>query len=65
VVVDLKPRRPLDKVIPVRLATEQWREISIEAEELGVGPSTLARMWIIERLRELRRQRLTEATRPS
>ena len=50
-VVDLEVKRPLDKVIPVRLASEQWRLLRREAQEMGIGPSTLARMWILERLR--------------
>ena len=43
----------LDKVIPVRLSSDKWEQIRKEAIELGVGPSTLARMWILERLRQL------------
>jgi len=50
-VVQLDVKRPLDKVIPVRLASEQWRQLRGEAREMGIGPSTLARMWILERLR--------------
>jgi hypothetical protein len=56
-VVELMVRRPLDKVIPVRLSAEQWAEVGREARELGIGPSTLARMWIVERLQALRKQR--------
>jgi hypothetical protein len=50
-VVHLEVRRPLDKVIPVRLPSDKWEQIRAEARELGVGPTTLARMWILERLR--------------
>ena len=50
-VVRSKVRKPLDKVIPVRLPTDKWGQIREEARELGVGPTTLARMWILERLR--------------
>lgn len=50
-VVDLKVKKPLDKVIPVRLPAEKWEELRREAKELGIGPTTLARMWILERLR--------------
>ena len=45
-------KKPLDKVIPVRLPSDKWEQIRVEARELGVGPTTLARMWILERLRE-------------
>ncbi len=51
-VVQLEVKKPLDKVIPIRLSTEKWEELRKEAYELGVGPTTLARMWILERLRQ-------------
>jgi|CXWL01.1.fsa_nt_gi hypothetical protein len=50
-VVDVQVRIPLDKVVPIRLTADNWRALYREARELGVGPSTLARMWLIERLR--------------
>jgi DNA-binding CsgD family transcriptional regulator len=50
-VVQVKVKKPLDKVIPVRLPTETWEQLRKEAKELGIGPTTLARMWILERLR--------------
>ena len=51
-VVDIEVKKPLDKVIPVRLPSDKWEQIREEARELGVGPTTLARMWILERLRQ-------------
>jgi len=51
-VVQVEIKKPLDKVIPVRLSADKWEEIKREARELGVGPTTLARMWILERLRQ-------------
>jgi hypothetical protein len=51
-VVQVEIKKPLDKVIPVRLSADKWEEIKKEARELGVGPTTLARMWILERLRQ-------------
>ena len=51
-VVEVEVRKPLDKVIPVRLSAEKWEELKKEAQELGIGPTTLARMWILERLRQ-------------
>ena len=51
-VVQVEVKKPLDKVIPVRLSADKWEEIRKEARELGVGPTTLARMWILERLRQ-------------
>jgi hypothetical protein len=51
-IVQIEVKKPLDKVIPVRLSADKWEEIRKEARELGVGPTTLARMWILERLRQ-------------
>jgi hypothetical protein len=50
-VVSVEVKKPLDKVIPVRLPADKWEQIRKEAREIGVGPTTLARMWILERLR--------------
>ena len=50
-VVDLDVKRPPDKIIPVRLSSDQWARLRREATELGVGPSTLIRICILERLR--------------
>ena len=50
-VVRVEVKKPLDKVIPVRLPADKWEQIREEARELGVGPTTLARIWILERLR--------------
>ena len=51
-VVEVEIKRPLDKVIPVRLPSAKWEELRREAQELGIGPTTLARMWLLERLRQ-------------
>ena len=51
-VVHVEVKKPLDKVIPVRLPSGKWEQIREEARELGVGPTTLARMWILERLKQ-------------
>ncbi len=51
-VVQLDVQEPLDKVIPVRLSADKWEELRREAEGLGIGPTTLARIWILEQLRE-------------
>jgi len=49
-VVEVEVDKPLNKVIPVRLSAEKWEELRKEAQEVGIGPTTLARMWILERL---------------
>ncbi len=51
-VVQVETKQPLDKVVPVRLRAADWKKLRKEARELGVGPTTLARMWILERLRQ-------------
>lgn len=51
-VVQIEVKKPLDKVIPVRLSSDKWEELRQEAKSLGLGPTTLARMWIMERLRQ-------------
>jgi hypothetical protein len=50
-VARVEVKKPLDKVIPVRLPADKWEQIREEARELGIGPTTLARMWILEHLR--------------
>jgi len=50
--VQVETKKALDKVIPVRLPADKWEEVRQEARELGIGPTTLARMWILERLRQ-------------
>lgn len=40
------------KGITVRLEDETLAKLKDEAKEKGIGPSTLARMWILERLKE-------------
>jgi hypothetical protein len=57
-VIEVEVKTPLDKVIPVRLSAEKWEEIRKEARELGIGPSTLARMWILERLHQQTKARV-------
>jgi hypothetical protein len=52
-VVEVELKRPLDKVVPVRLTSDTWEELKREARELGVGPTTLARMWILEKVRQV------------
>jgi hypothetical protein len=56
-VVEVEFKRPLDIVVPVRLSRDTWEELRYEAKEIGVGPSTLARMWLLERLKEKAKHR--------
>lgn len=50
-VVELEFKRPLDQVVPVRLSSDIWAQLRRQARDLGLGPSTLARIWILEKLR--------------
>jgi hypothetical protein len=54
---ELTFKQPLDKVVAVRLSDAQWQQLYAEARELGVGPTTLMRMWTLEKLRALRQRR--------
>jgi hypothetical protein len=54
---ELTIKQPLDKVVAVRLTDAQWQALYAEARELGVGPTTLMRMWTLEKLRALQRSR--------
>jgi len=56
-IVEVQVKKPLDKVVPVRLSDEHWSALYREARELGVGPTTLARMWILEKLRRIKQSR--------
>ena len=56
-IVEVEVRVPLDKIFPVRLASEKWAALHHEAKELGIGPTTLARMWILEKLRSVQAER--------
>lgn len=47
-------KQPLGKVVSMRLTNAQWKALYAEARELGVGPTTLARMWILKELRASR-----------
>ena len=55
--VEIEVKQPLEKVVPIRMSAEQWAMLRREARELGMRPTTLLRMWVLERLREAARQR--------
>ena len=48
----VEARKPLDRILQVRLTEPQWRELRTRAALLGIAPSALLRMWTIEKLRE-------------
>ena len=45
--------RNLSQPISIRLDPETLTQLRSLAKEKGIGPTTLARMWILEHLREL------------
>jgi len=47
----IRANRNLYKVLPVRLPADKWELMRKEANDLGIGPSTLARIWILDSLR--------------
>ncbi len=49
-----RANRELYKVLPVRLPMDKWAMMSREADELGIGTCTLARIWILDSLRRAR-----------
>lgn len=48
--VEVEVKQPLNKIVPIRLSADHWAELYRYAHELGIGPTTLARMWILEKL---------------
>jgi predicted DNA binding CopG/RHH family protein len=49
--VKLKVAKNLSKGITIRFDEETLRELREQANRRGIGPTTLVRMWILERLR--------------
>lgn len=53
--INVRFAKNLSEGITIRLDPETLKVLRARAHERGIGPSTLARMWILERLREERR----------
>ena len=53
--VKLKVAKHLSKGITIRFDEETLKALRACAHERGMGPTTLARMWILERLDRLRK----------
>ncbi len=51
--VKVKVSSNLSKVVPVRLTPDAITQLEIEAKRMGIGTSTLIRMWVLERLQGL------------
>lgn len=48
----LEVKKPLKMTFTVRLDPKTVKELDSVAKEKGVGPRTLARMWLLEKLKE-------------
>ena len=51
-VVDVLFKRPLDWGVTFILTREEWDELRSRAREEGVGPNALARLWVLQQLRQ-------------
>ena len=40
----------LRKIIPLRVSAEDWERLRKQAEGMGIGVSTLTRIWVMEKL---------------
>src|SRR5690242_8956365 len=54
--VQVRFARNLSEGITVRLEPETLAELRSYAKEQGIGPTTLMRMWVLERLKETKKQ---------
>jgi hypothetical protein len=57
--VEVRFTKKLSAGITIRLTPAMMERLQAEAQRKGVGPSTLARMWIVEHLNELPRSART------
>jgi hypothetical protein len=48
----------LAKIIPIRVSLENWEQIRKEADRMGIGVSTLTRIWIMDYLQKLTNEKL-------
>jgi hypothetical protein len=58
--VAVKVDRPLGHILGVRLDAETVDRLARIGRAKGIGPSTLARIWIMERLAEVERDQRSE-----
>ncbi len=40
----------LQKIIPLRVSEEDWERLRKQADRMGIGVSTLTRIWVMEKL---------------
>jgi len=49
-------KKNLQKIIPIRVSQENWEQIKKEANRMGIGVSTLTRIWIMDDIQKLAKQ---------
>ena len=49
-VVELDVNENVGRIVTLKLSSENWKELSREAKEMGVRPGALAATWVLERL---------------
>jgi len=49
-------KKILQKIIPIRVSQENWKQIKKEADRMGIGVSTLTRIWIMDDIQKLAKQ---------
>ena len=49
-------KKNLQKIIPIRVSQENWEQIKKEANRMGIGVSTLTRIWIMDDIQRLAKQ---------
>lgn len=57
-IVKARFAKNLSQGITIRLDPETLANLRVQAQEKGLGPTTLVRMWVLERLKEQKRQAL-------
>lgn len=63
--VKLEFEKPLIHILGVRLDAKTIDLLAKLGDEMGIGPSTLARMWIMEKLKSLSRKSARQAATAS
>lgn len=60
---EAKVERPLNHILAVRLDAKTIEKLAAIGRRSGIGPSTLARMWILEHLSELEEEAKEKASK--
>ncbi|MDP9316548.1 MAG: BrnA antitoxin family protein [Chloroflexota bacterium] len=58
--VEVKVAKPLEHVVPVRFDARTVEQLRSIATARGIGPTTLIRMWVMERLGQMQSGRTSQ-----